>query len=305
MKKIVSLIVTIVLCLGVCCMLSSCGKPKVYKVGLCQYGYSEQLDAATKAFVKGLNETVGKSGISIMYDDQIASSPEHCDAIMADFIANGVNLIFANGAPCVVSAAKNTTEIPVVATSVVDYSVLFPNGIPANVCGIFNGGDYVVQAQAIVDSMKLASQDAVGILYSTLDTYSSIHYEGMKRQLEEKGMTVKGYCVTEVSGLEELILEASKACKVLYVCSDDKLMEQDSLIGATCFQGRLPMFTGYPSSVSYADYAVYDLEQMTGEMAAQILMGKKAPSDYAIQTIPGEVKYDFANCAEYEIVIPQ
>lgn len=68
----------------------------------------------------------------------------------------------------------------------------------------------------------------------------------------------------------------------------------------------MPVFTSYGGEVCYASLAIdyYELGVKTGEQAAQILLGKKAPADIEVATLTPTVVYNEELCAKLGIEVP-
>ena len=50
MKKAISLIITVALCVGMCLSFTACGNKADFTVGICQLAEHESLDKATQGF---------------------------------------------------------------------------------------------------------------------------------------------------------------------------------------------------------------------------------------------------------------
>ena len=68
----------------------------------------------------------------------------------------------------------------------------------------------------------------------------------------------------------------------------------------------MPVYPSYGGAVCYASLSInyYDLGAETGKMAADILLGKKAPADIEIMTLVPDVMYNEELCAELGIEVP-
>ena len=75
MKKVISLVLALTLCLGVCLTMSACGSKTDYSVGICQLMEHESLDKATQGFVDALTEELEKEAKTVEFDTQVAGEP--------------------------------------------------------------------------------------------------------------------------------------------------------------------------------------------------------------------------------------
>ena len=69
----------------------------------------------------------------------------------------------------------------------------------------------------------------------------------------------------------------------------------------------IPVFIEYGGKICYASLAIdyYELGRKTGEMAAEILLGKKAPKDFEVATLTPSVVYNNDLCATLGIEVPE
>ena len=142
MKKLISLVLAVVLCMS----FAACGGTETgseggsnasadFTVGVCQLMEHPSLDQATEGFVAALTKAIEAAGKTVAIDQQVAGGNDLCTTVINTFTAKNVDLIMGNATPALLAAANATTEIPVLGTSVTDYSDTFGGNIPANVSG--------------------------------------------------------------------------------------------------------------------------------------------------------------------------
>ena len=129
MKKILSMILVIAMLTAVL-GLTGCGKDDSYTVGICQLMVHDSLDQATNGFKAALEEELKKEGKTVTFDTQVAGEATLCGTVINTFTAKNVDLIMGNATPALLAAANATTTIPVLGTSVTDYSDTFAGNIP-------------------------------------------------------------------------------------------------------------------------------------------------------------------------------
>lgn len=307
MKKIVSLILVLVLSLGACLFLTACGNKADFTVGICQLMEHESLDKATNGFIDALTEALKKEGKTVEFDTQVAGEPNLCTTVVNTFTAKHVDMIMANATPALLAAANATTSIPVLGTSVTDYSDTFSGNIPKNVTGTSDAVPFDEQAQMMIDSLKLQKGDKVGVIYCTNESNSLIQYEAVKKLFEAKEIVVEAYTFSDTTELQTIVTNAANNCKAIYVPSDNTVADNDSVVGTICTDKKVPVFTSYGGSICYASLAIdyYELGKKTGEMAAEILLGKKAPQDFEVATLTPSVVYNNELCATLGITVPE
>lgn len=308
MKKILSFVMALVLCLGTCLSLSACGTPKAdYTVGICQLMEHESLDKATEGFIDALTEELEKAGKTVAFDTQVAGEPNLCTTVINTFTSKNVDLIMANATPALLAAANATTTIPVLGTSVTDYKDTFAGNIPANVTGTSDAVPFDEQAQMMIETLGLKEGDKVGVLYCTNESNSLVQFNAVKELFEKEKIVVQAYTFSETTELQALVGSAANECKAIYVPSDNTVAQNDSIVGTICNDKKVPVFTSYGGAICYASLAIdyYELGQETGKMAAEILLGNKTTSDFEIKTLVPTVVYNKELCDSLGITIPE
>ena len=309
MKKVVSLVLALVMCVGVCLTMSSCGSKADFTVGICQLMEHESLDKATQGFIDALKEELEKEGKTVEFDTQVAGGQDLCTTVVNTLTAKKVDLIMANATPALLAAANGTASnnIPVLGTSVTDYADTFNNDIPANVSGTSDAVPFDEQAKMMIESLGLVAGDQVGVIYCTNESNSVIQYEAVKAEFEKSGIVVKAYTFSETTELQGIVTSAANESKAIYVPSDNTVADNDSVVGTICNDKKIPVYTSYGGAVCYASLAIdyYELGRETGKMAAEILLGKKTPAEIEIKTLTPSVVYNEELCAKLGITVPE
>lgn len=309
MKKILSVVLALVMCVGACLSLTSCGGNEAdFTVGICQLMEHESLDKATQGFKDALTEALAAEGKTVEFDTQVAGGADLCTTVVNTFTAKNVNLIMANATPALLAAANATASnnIPVLGTSVTDYSDTFSGSIPENVTGTSDAVPFDEQAKMMIESLGLVKGDQVGVLYCTNESNSVIQYEAVKALFEAEGIVVKAYTFSETTELQAVVTNAANESKALYVPSDNTVADNDTVVGTICNDKKVPVYTSYGGAVCYASLAIdyYQLGVETGKMAAEILLGNKTPADIEIMTLTPSVSYNKELCATLGIEVP-
>ena len=316
MKKIVSVILALTLCVG---LVAGCGAQNQggdgaqaqdgadYTVGICQLMVHDSLDAATKGFQEALTAALKEAGKTVAFDTQVAGEANLCTTVINTFTAKNVDLIMANATPALTAAANATTKIPVLGTSVTDYDDTFKGNIPANVSGTSDAVPFDEQAQMMIDTLGLVAGDQVGVLYCTNESNSLIQYEAVKALFEAKEIVVKAYTFSETTELQALTTSMASECKAVYVPSDNTVAAADTVVGTICSEKNVPVYTSYGGNICYASLAIdyYELGAETGRMAAQVLLGNKTVADLEIKTLTPTVVYNEELCAKLGVAVPE
>ncbi len=308
MKKVISLIMALVMCIGLCLSIASCGEKADFTVGVCQLMEHDSLDQATQGFIDALTEALKAEGKTVKIDVQVAGEPNLCSTVINTFTARNVNLIMANATPALTAAAEATSTIPVLGTSVTDYNDTFKNNIPANVSGTSDAVPFAEQAQMMIDTLGLVSGDKVGVIYCSNESNSLVQYNAVKALFEAKGIVVEAYTFSDAATeLQAVVNGAVSECKAIYVPSDNTVAQNDSVVGTIAEQNKIPVFTSYGGQICYASLAIdyYQLGYETGLMAADILLGNKQVSDIEIKTLTPTVVYNKELCDLLGIAVPE
>ncbi len=305
MKKILSLVLAIVLC--VCVSLTSCGESADFTVGICQLMEHESLDKATDGFIDALTSELEKAGKTVTFSTQVAGEPNLCTTVVNTFTAKNVDLIMANATPALLAAANATTTIPVLGTSVTDYADTFKGNIPENVTGTSDAVPFDEQAKMMINSLGLVAGDKVGVIYCTNESNSLVQYNAVKALFEAEGIVVEPFTFSETTELQAITSAAANACKAIYVPSDNTVADNDSVVGTICSEKKVPVYTSYGGKICYASLAIdyYQLGVETGKMAAEILLGNKTVADYEIKTLTPTVMYNEELCNQLGITVPE
>ena len=307
MKKILSILLAATL---VVASMTACGgasgDENTYTVGICQLMVHDSLDAATQGFIDALTTEMEAAGKTVTFDTQVAGEANLCTTVINTFTAKQVDLIMANATPALLAAANATTTIPVLGTSVTDYSDTFAGNIPSNVSGTSDAVPFDEQAKMMIETLGLVAGDQVGVLYCTNESNSLIQYEAVKALFEAEGIVVKAYTFSETTELQTVATSMANECKAVYVPSDNTVASNDSIVGTICTEKNVPIYTSYGGAVCYASLSIsyYDLGAETGKMAAQVLLGEKNVSDIEVMTLTPAVVYNEELCATLGIEVP-
>ena len=308
MKKMISVILTVAMLLSVCCAVAGCGSDDgTYTVGICQLMVHDSLDQATQGFKDALTAEMKAAGKTVEFDTQVAGDSNLCATVINTFTSKRVDLIMANATPALLAAANATTSIPVLGTSVTDYSDTFGGTIPANVSGTSDAVPFDEQAKMMIETLNLVAGDKVGVLYCANESNSLIQYEAVKALFEAEGIVVEEYKFSETTELQALVTSMAANVKAVYVPSDNTVAQNDSVVGTICTEQNVPVYTSYGGAVCYASLAIdyYELGAATGKMAAEILLNGKTPADIEIATLTPARSFNEELCGKLGIDIPK
>ena len=306
MKKTVSLLLVLVLCIGSCIALASCSDKDdgKYKIGIVQLVEHPALDAATEGFKQAIIDELGEDAVA--FDFQNAQNDANtCSTIANQFVSNNVDLIMANATPALQAAAAATADIPILGTSVTEYGVAldlknFGGTVGGNISGTSDLAPLDEQAAMITEWVPAAKK--VGLLYCSKEANSQYQVNVVKAELEKKGITVTLYPFTDSNDLAQICTTAADNNDAIYVPTDNTVAENTGIIDNICEPKKVPVIAGEEGICSGCGIATlsisyYDLGYATGKMAVEILKDGKdistMPIRYAEKQTP---KYNKQNC---------
>ena len=319
MKKIISLLLALTLALGMCLTLASCGGDDTdsdhYVVGIIQLAPHDALDAATEGFKKALTEKLEAEGKTVEFKYENAQGDSNtCNTIVNTFIASDVDLIMANATAALSAAYNATYTIPILGTSITEYGVAlnlenFNGTVGSNVSGTSDLAPLDEQAQMMIDTLGLSNGSKVGLLYCSSEPNSQYQVDVVKAYLSSKGIVCTDYKFTDSNDLSTITAKAASEVDAIYVPTDNTVASNTEIINNICSPAKIPVFAGEQDTCKGCGYATlaisyYNIGYVTGEMAAEILLGQSDIEDMAIRYDANPVKkYNKAACENLGIDI--
>ncbi len=307
MKKLVSILLVLTLCIGCMLSITGCSGEKddgKYKIGIVQLVEHPALDAATEGFKQAIIDELGEDAVK--FDFQNAQNDTNtCSTIANQFVSNNVDLIMANATPALQAAAAATGDIPILGTSVTEYGVAleikdFNGTVGGNISGTSDLAPLDKQAAMITEWCPDAK--SVGLLYCSKEANSKYQVDVVKADLEKKGLKATLYPFTDSNDLAQICTNAADNCDVIYVPTDNTVAENTGIIDNICEPKKVPVVAGEEGICSGCGIATlsisyYDLGYTTGKMAVKILKDgadiSDMPIEYAEKQTP---KYNDQNC---------
>ena len=317
MKRIVSLILAIALCLGLTLSLVSCGDKEKdhYVVGIIQLAPHDALDAATQGFKDALEAKLNAAGKTVEFKYENAQGDSNtCNTIVNTFISSNVDLIMANATAALAAAYNATDKIPILGTSITEYGVAlsldnFTGTVGGNVSGTSDLAPLTEQAQMMIDTLDLKEGAKVGLLYCSSEPNSQYQVDVVKAYLESKGIVCTDYKFSDSNDLGTITTKAVSECDAIYVPTDNTVASNTEIINNIAAPAKCPIFAGEQDTCKGCGYATlaisyYNIGSVTGEMAADVLLGNADIEDMAIQYDNSPVKkYNKAACENLGISI--
>lgn len=291
----------------------SCGEKKTYTIGIAQQAPHAALDAATEGFKQALIDILGEENVK--FDVQNAQGDSNiCPTIVNSFVSKKVDLIMANGTSALQAAANATLTIPILGTSITEYSVAlnikdFDGVVGGNISGTSDLAPLSEQAQMILDFFPEAKN--VGLLYCSAEANSAYQVMVVKNILESKGITCTEYKFADSNDVAQVATKAADDNDVLYIPTDNTAATCIETISNIVRPKKVPIIAGEEGicaggGVATLSISYYKIGYKTGEMAADILRGKADISKMEIAYDPEPVKkYNKEVCEELGITVPE
>ena len=314
MRKMFSLVLACIMIVSAT-MFAGCGSTedsKVYKIGICQLVQHSALDAATNGFKEALVDKLGEENVE--FDEQNASGDSAtCAVIVNQFVANNVDLIMANATPALQAAVSSTSNIPIVATSVTDYSTALDisdwsgkTGI--NVTGTSDLAPLEEQANMIKELVP--DVKTVGILYCSAEANSKYQATTIESYLDSMGIAYKEYTSADSNDVALVTTTAVSECDVLYIPTDNTMAYSTEIINSIAEPAGVPIIAGEEGickgcGIGTLSIDYYSIGYKAGEMAADILVNGTDPSTMDIAFASDLTKeYMEERCNTLGITVP-
>ena len=295
-----------------CLILSACGTDNrnnqtglasddTYKIGIIQYMKHSSLESATKGFKDELANLgfVDKENVILEYANASGDSG-NAEAIITKFVNDGVDLIFANATPAAQNAANQTSDIPIIITSVTDpkaSGLVVDNTNPGvNLTGTSDMADMKLQIGLVHNLLPNAKN--IGVMYCSSEQNSIYQAELAKQEIEQLGLVYQEFTVSDSTYVQSSAQSSIGHIDVMFVPTDNLMAESITTIISVLDEANIPVVGGF-ADVAYkgglAAYGVnyYALGQQSARMAVDVFNGKD------ISTMP----IQYLNDGSYELVI--
>lgn len=312
MKRIIAVIVAALLLVSMtaCAPAADDGK---YVIGICQIEPHPALDAATKGFKDAVIAALGAENVTFL-EQNAAGDSNTLNSIINDFVAKEVDMILANATPVLQTAYNATTTIPILGTSVTEYSVAlkidnFNGTVGGNVSGTSDLAPLDKQADMILEWFPEAKN--VGLVYCAAEANSKYQVDEVQKYLEAKNLKVTQYAFSSSSDMASVVQKAASESDVIYVPTDNTLANNAGVVNTICSAAKVPVIAGEENicaacGVATLSISYEDLGKTTGEMAVKILKGEAKIGEMPIQYAGEPVaKYNKEICKELGLTPPE
>lgn len=271
------------------------GDAKTFRVGICNYVDDASLNQIVDN-IRSQLEALGKQNnvtFQISYDNCNAD-PQVMDQIIANFIADEVDLMVGVATPVAMAmqSATEDNQIPVVFAAVSDpLSAELVDSLEAPGANITGTSDYL-DTNAVMNLIFAMKPDAakIGLLYDMGQDSSTTAIQSAKEYLDTKNIA---YVERTGTTVDEVMIAAgalvADGVDAVFTPSDNTIMKAQLSIYETFNKAGIPQFTGADSFalngafLGYGvDYANLGVE--TANMIADILVNGKNPGQVPVKT---------------------
>ena len=268
------------------------GADKKYLIGVVQLVEHNALDAANRGFVDGLKARGFEEGKNVEYDQQNAQADQsNLQNIAQRFVSGKVDIILAIATPAAQTVANATKEIPILGTAITDYEgakLVASNEKPG---GNITGTSDMNPIKEQVDLLTRICPEAktIGVIYCSSEVNSEVQVEKMMEYALSKGLRVEVATISTVNDIQQAAQSLVGKVDVFYEPTDNVIASAMPTLVAITDPAKKPVICGEENMVKAGGLATYGIDYyklgvQTGEMAADVLEGKKKPADMPIES---------------------
>ena len=265
---------------------------KTYNVGVVQLVEHPALDATNKGFVDGLKKRGIEKDKNLKLDQQNAQADQsNLKNIATRFVNNKVDLIYAIATPAAQTVANATKTIPIVGCAITDYEsakLVEKNAKPnTNVTGASDMNPIKEQVDLLLKIVPNAK--TIGTIYTSSEVNSEIQIKLTTEYAKSKGLKVEVATISTVNDIQQAAQSLLGKVDAFYEPTDNVVASAMPTLTAVTTPAKKPVICGEPGMVDGGGLATYGIDYyalgvQAGDMAADILEGKKKPQDMAVQT---------------------
>lgn len=282
-------------------VLAGCGEEeadqKTYKVGILQYVDDASLDQICASICEELDEEAEEHGVVFEYEGYLYNGQGDgtlLHQMASQLVDDEVDVIIPIATPAaqIVQTVTEETQTPVVFSAVSDPAgAKLVESMDAPGSHITGTSD-ALNTGALLDLLFAVDPDAdkVGLLYSTSQDSSKKAVEEARKYLEEKGVECVEKTGVDTAGIVDAANAlAAEGVDAVFTPTDNTVMTAELSIFEIFAQAGIPHYAGADSFAlngAFVGYGV-DYEELgreTADMAVEILLEGKDPSEMAVRT---------------------
>lgn len=270
------------------------GDGDTYVVGATQIVEHPSLDEAYKGFQDALED----AGLDVEYDYQNAQNDQNNVKTISDnFVADDVDLIFANSTPSALGALNATNDIPILFTSVtdaVDAELVSSMDEPGdNITGVVDlHPDAIEQTVEFID--EYFEDSKVGLIYNAGEANSVAQINAVQEAAEGTSVTLSERTVSNSAEVQQAASTLAGDVDLFYIVTDNTVVSALDVVIGEANEQQIPLIVGETESLEKGGFATFGIDYHTigydtGEMAVEILTGEKTPGDLPVE-YPSEIQ---------------
>lgn len=278
-----SLFLVSILVLSGCSTDESSSNESVFQIGISQLAQHPALDDARLGFEEGLEELGVEAEIS--YQNAQGEIPNTV-SIAQKFVKDEVDLIYTIATSPAQSAKQATTEIPILFSAVTDpvaaelvETMDSPGG---NITGTSDESPMYEQLKLFKDLDSTINK--VGIIFNTSEENSNIQVERAKQIGEELGIEIVEVGISTTSDIPQAVDSIIKKVDGIYTITDNMVASAINVVAEKAIENNMITVGAEDAHIKGGilltnGISYYELGKQTAEMAKQILVDGKSPSD--------------------------
>lgn len=286
---------------------------KIPTIGILQTMSHPALDQIHRGILIGLKKEGYVNGKNLKIDFQNAQNDQSNLKQMSDRFQNeNARLTIGIATPAVQSLANESGQTPIVMGAISDplatglvKSLHHPGG---RVTGVQDKQPLKAQLELI--QTILPHLKRIGIIYTSSDDSSTSEAQDFKKLAQARGLQVATYTITSTNDIEQVAQTMTQKVQAIYVPTDNTVASGFSALLKAANSAKIPIFPAADTMIKQGGLASRSVSQvdmgiLTGEIAGQILKGKK-PSDIPIQRITHyQTVINQATAKQLNIHLPQ
>jgi putative ABC transport system substrate-binding protein len=262
---------------------------RTFKVGVFEVVRHPVLDAMAVSFKTYLKESLsGRLEYVTMVPEGDATKTEQ---MAQKFATEGYDLVFVIGTNLAQSLAKKTSTMPIVLGAATDPEAAGLIESWENPGGNITGTSDLSPVEAQLDRLNeiLPEAKRIGIMYNPSEDNSGIIVTRFKIECEKRGLTPVTATISSQNEVKQTLVSLVGKIDALYAPTDATLQSAFPLLIGTADELKIPVFncdegTAQNGAIFSVGFDYPALGRISAEMAADILHGKRSPSDMSIRT---------------------
>lgn len=312
MKKTLSILLMVALCLSSVTAKAKKAKPKKVKIGIAKILQHPALDSIEQGVIDAIND----AGFKATYDLQNANGDVNtANQIAAQYKAEKVDVAVGIATPIAIALANTMKDTPIVFGTVTDplgagLVTTLEHG-EGNVTGM---SDELPSNEHIKLFKQIAGIKTLGYIYTASEDNSVSALNLVKKGCEEAGLELVVQAISNSSEVKQAAEAIVDKVDGIYLSTDNTVFSALPSLVAVFNKAKKPIFSGDVTGAleggcfMASGFNYYKAGYATGEMVVEILNGKK-PSEMPVRfmTKPSDsdLLFDLDVAKACGITIPQ